>query len=144
MVALPDGDNYISSMNTTGAREGNQRERTVLVADDETGVRTILKFLLTRNGFHVYSASDGNEAVEIFRAHPNEIGIVLLDVQMPVMNGPCALGKIRAIAPDVQAVITSGMLREEVMREFEMLPPWTFLAKPFVFNEVDQIFPKAA
>lgn len=120
------------------------RQRTVLLADDETGVRTILNYLLTRNGFRVFSAVNGDEALEIFKAHSREIGIVLLDVQMPVLSGPGALDQIRAIAPDVRAVMTSGMPREQIMHQFAMTPPWTFLPKPFAFNDVELLFPKAA
>lgn len=118
------------------------RERTVLLADDELGVRAILTYFLKRNGFRVLVATDGSEAVELFKAHSREIGTVLLDVQMPILNGPSALDQIRVIAPDVRAVFTSGLLKMEIQKSFPIPPPWTFLPKPFNSVELESIFPR--
>ena len=120
------------------------RQHTVLVADDEIGIRTILTVMLRRNGFHVLTAENGSEALALFKEHSQEIGIVLFDVQMPLLSGPAALDQIRRIAPDVRAILTSGLLKDELMERYPVEPPWTFLAKPFAFCDVDELFPKAA
>ena len=120
------------------------RQHTVLVADDEIGIRTILTVMLRRNGFHVLTAENGSEALALFKEHSQEIGIVLFDVQMPLLSGPAALDQIRKIAPDVRAILTSGLLKQEFMERYPVEPPWTFLAKPFAFCDVDDLFPKAA
>lgn len=120
------------------------RQHTVLLADDEIGIRTILTFMLRRNGFQVLIAENGDEALTIFKEHSQEIGTVLFDVQMPLLSGPAALDQIRRIAPDVRAILTSGLLKDELMERYPVEPPWTFLAKPFAFCDVDELFPKAA
>lgn len=120
------------------------RQHTVLLADDDVGIRTILTFMLRRNGFQVLVAENGGEALSIFKEHPQTIGIVLFDVQMPLLTGPAALDEIRRITPDVRAVLTSGLLKDELMERYPVEPPWTFLAKPFAFCDVEELFPKAA
>lgn len=120
------------------------RQHTVLLADDEIGIRSILTVMLRRNGFHVLTAENGDEALAVFKAHSQEIGIVLFDVQMPLLSGPAALDQIRRIAPDVRAILTSGLLRQELVERYPIEPPWAFLAKPFAFREVDALFPAAA
>jgi DNA-binding NtrC family response regulator len=100
--------------------------------------------MLQRNGFRVLVAKDGEEAVEIFKANPREIGTVLLDVQMPRRTGPDAVKIIRSIQPDVRVVISSGMLKSELMRQFPLEAPWTFLEKPFSYTSVSSVFPQPA
>ena len=59
----------------------------VLVVDDERVVRDMVQNMLKWLGYEVAGAGDGSEAVEIFRAHKEEISIILLDLSMPGMNG---------------------------------------------------------
>jgi two-component system, cell cycle sensor histidine kinase and response regulator CckA len=118
------------------------RTRTVLIADDEIGIRALLTVILQRNGFQVLSARDGEEAVEIFKARPREIGTVLLDVQMPRRNGPDAAKIIRDIQPDVRIIMSSGMLKSELQSRYGVEAPWTFLAKPFSYDSVSSVFPQ--
>lgn len=120
------------------------RKRTVLLADDETGIRALLTVMLQKNGFRVLVARDGEEAVDIFKANPREIGTVLLDVQMPRRTGPDAAKIIRGIQPDIRIVLSSGMLKSELMRQFPMEAPWTFLEKPFSYTSVSSVFPQSA
>ena len=60
---------------------------TILVVDDEEHVRAVSKKMLERGGFTVITASDGREAVELFRARADEFVLVLLDLMMPHLAG---------------------------------------------------------
>ena len=80
----------------------------VLVVDDETNVRTSTQLLLEDLGFEVIVACDGVEAVSVFRAQSSRIGAVLLDLTMPRMDGMETLRELRAIAPEIPVVLTSG------------------------------------
>ena len=60
---------------------------TILLVDDEPAIREIGKLVLGRLGYHVLTANDGAQAVEIFRSRHEEIGLVILDMSMPVMGG---------------------------------------------------------
>lgn len=80
----------------------------VLVVDDETQVRQVTQLLLRDFGFEVLVASDGVEAIEIFRVQASHIDAVLLDRTMPRMDGAETLGELRQIDPSVPIVMTNG------------------------------------
>jgi CheY-like chemotaxis protein len=107
------------------------QQRTVLVVDDETAVRTVTVRMVERLGYQTMEASDGQVGVDTFKAHADSIICVLLDVTMPVMSGAQALQAIRAIRPDVPVVLMSGYTNEETSARFELLRPNCFLHKPF-------------
>jgi CheY-like chemotaxis protein len=89
-------------------REGSaERRRRVYIVDDEEMVRTVAAELLRHLGYDVELASSGEEAVAHIEsgARPD---CVLLDVVMPGIGGAEALRRIRAIAPEVKVVISSG------------------------------------
>lgn len=80
----------------------------VLVVDDEDNVRRSTELLLRGLGFEVLGARDGAEAIQVFKAESGRIDAVLLDLTMPKMNGIEALQVLRAIAPGVPVILTSG------------------------------------
>jgi CheY-like chemotaxis protein len=84
------------------------RGETVLVADDQEAVRGLVRTVLERCGFRVLLARDGAEAVEVFRREQGRIRVVVLDRTMPQLSGPEALRALRAIAPAVGVIMTSG------------------------------------
>jgi CheY-like chemotaxis protein len=73
----------------------------ILLAEDEETLRRTLGRRLRGEGFVVWLAADGREAVELFRAHRGEIQAALLDVHMPELNGVEALKALRRIDPDL-------------------------------------------
>ena len=81
---------------------------TVLLAEDEELLRTMIVRVLGRHGLRVLAAVDGVQAVALFREHVEEIDIVVLDVRMPRLEGPQALAQIRVLRPGIPAVLTSG------------------------------------
>jgi CheY-like chemotaxis protein len=80
----------------------------VLLVDDEPGVLGMLDFALRMHAFTVYSAKDGEAGVRAFRRHQATVDVILLDVQMPRMDGPQTLTAIRQIDPEVPCVFMSG------------------------------------
>lgn len=81
----------------------------VLVVDDEEGIRQMARRTLERHGYRVTLACNGAEAVDIFARHPGEIGVVVTDMSMPVMDGATAIGHLRELDPDVRIVASSGL-----------------------------------
>lgn len=90
---------------TVGAAPGTG---TVLLAEDEQDVRSVVRAMLESLGYSVVEAGDGWEAVEQFRQHQYDIDLVLMDMVMPRLSGEGALEEIRRIAPGVPAVLISG------------------------------------
>ena len=81
---------------------------TVLVAEDEPGVRSPLAGVLEDAGYRVLVAANGEEAVERFRQNASNIAVVMLDVVMPRLGGPMAAQQIREIRADIPVVFVSG------------------------------------
>lgn len=103
---------------------------TILVAEDEPPVRTIVARILRRAGYSVLEARDGAQAVETFKEHQNNVALLLLDAVMPNMSGSDALTEIRRIAPNVPAVMSSGY-SDVLAANKELAPDTAFLGKPY-------------
>ena len=83
-------------------------EGTILVAEDEPGVRHLACRALERAGYRVLEAEDGEGALEVYRRHREEVDLLVLDLSMPRLDGLSALARIRAQAPQLPALIMSG------------------------------------
>jgi len=106
-------------------------EGTILVADDEPVVLSTADQLLRRAGYRTVLAADGNVAVSLFCANPQGFAAVLLDLTMPGLDGAEALRKIRAINPDVRALLMSGYSEQDVLARVRDQGPVPVLRKPF-------------
>jgi CheY-like chemotaxis protein len=111
----------------------------ILVADDEEMVRSVAGEMLKRIGWQVLTAADGHDAVETFRAHQDRIGLVMLDLSMPGMNGWEALAEIRSIRPDIPAILASGYDEAHAMSGDHTELPHAFLKKPYTRNELSAV-----
>lgn len=116
---------------------------TALVADDEEAIRAITTALLERAGFTVVTAADGMESLEIFTQHEENITLLLMDLNMPRMDGQEAVLRIRHINPTVPVLFMSGYPREQVMKKFEGQSRVDFIKKPFkaddLINQIRQV-----
>jgi CheY-like chemotaxis protein len=81
---------------------------TILVAEDDESLRSLAVKVLTREGYAVRAARDGQEAVEIIQRDGREIRLVLLDDVMPRMGGRAALVRIREVSPGLPVILCSG------------------------------------
>lgn len=113
-----------------------QHEETILIVDDEEAVRAVGKQMVERMGFTALMASDGREAVELFREHCREIGCVLLDLTMPHMDGEEAFHEMRRIQPDAKIIICSGYSIRDATRRFSGMGLAGFLQKPYVMADL--------
>ena len=102
---------------------------TILVAEDEEGVRQLAVETLRRRGYHVLEASSGEEALRIARAFDGTIHLLISDVVMPGMKGPELADRLRALRPGLKVLLMSGYAADVVtptdLREA------TLLSKPF-------------
>jgi CheY-like chemotaxis protein len=106
----------------------------VLLVDDEKNVRVSTQLLLRQLGFDVIVASDGIEAVEVFRAQSGRIGAVLLDLTMPRLDGIQTLRELRRIDPNIPVVLTSGY-GSDVGPAPDALPD-AVLPKPYTVDQL--------
>lgn len=84
----------------------------ILLVDDDESVRASLVALLRARGAEVTAAADGQAAIDLFHEQADAIDAVVLDQNMPAMNGTSVLRELRAIRPDIKVVISSGGLVE--------------------------------
>lgn len=122
---------------TTDGGEQHPPTGTVLVVDDEPGVRQIVGLLLRRRGHEVLEADDGEAAVQAVRQAGSSIDAVLLDVMMPRMTGHEALSAIRELQPEMPVVFFSGYDRAEVSGHLQTATTHTaFVPKPFANEQL--------
>ncbi len=111
----------------------------ILIADDEPNVLLMLAAVLTKFGYNVIKATDGEEAVSLFAEHAEEVRMVILDVIMPNMIGPVAARKIREIRPSVPLAFCTGYSQEEMRDELKNVGNFNLLSKPFQTEELGRL-----
>ena len=109
---------------------------TLLIADDEPPVRNLCKHMLEYMGYNLCLACDGQEAVEIFKLHKKTLKCVILDLNMPKLDGMSAFSELRKLQPDVKIILMSGYHEDEVVRKYSDKRFSGFLRKPFNINQL--------
>lgn len=112
-------------MQTTG--------HTILIVDDNEAIRRVTRSALERVGYEILDAEDGESAVALFRDVHGSIGLVLLDLSMPGIDGVETLRRLRRVRPDVRVLMMSGYDEPVSVAGFEGL---AFLQKPFLPGEL--------
>jgi len=107
-------------------------EGTVLVVDDEEGVRNVAAGLLGSMGFDVLTAGDGLQALDCYRECPVPIRAVLMDLTMPHLDGVETFRELRRLDPACRVVLTSGYNQQEASQEFIGKGLAAFVQKPFL------------
>ena len=125
-------------------RHGNNElwgSGTVLLVEDEPMVRTVAERALTRHGYTVITADNGEEALEIL-ARGEEFALLISDVVMPGMDGPAMVQRARETRPDLPILFMSGYAEEQLRKSID-LDKVAFLAKPFSVQELAEAARKA-
>lgn len=108
----------------------SQPGRTLLLAEDEPGVRKVAARILRGAGYFVLEAADGQQALEVAAGYPGSIHALVTDVVMPKLSGPDLARKLLEFRPDTVVLFTSGHLDASVDGE-ELPVGAAFLPKPF-------------
>jgi DNA-binding NtrC family response regulator len=123
-------------MNTVEVAAGSQTvgaESAILVIDDDFDIREALTdifgFLLPE--MSVRTAANGHEGVQLFQKDWQSISLIMLDMNMPVMNGEQTYEKLQQIAPDVRVIVSSSLSEAEARLRFKEQALPTFLRKPY-------------
>ena len=107
---------------------------TVLLVEDEAMVRTVAERALTRQGYTVVTANNGEEALDVIaRAEP--IHLLISDVVMPVMDGPTMAREARKSRPELPILFMSGYAEEQLRKSID-IDNMAFLPKPFSVQEL--------
>jgi two-component system, cell cycle sensor histidine kinase and response regulator CckA len=108
---------------------------TILLVEDEEGLRALNARGLASRGYTVLEASNGVEAIEAFDKH-GHVDLVVSDVVMPEMDGPTLLKELRRRDPNVKIVFVSGYAEEAFSKNLPSQEQYAFLAKPFTLKQL--------
>src|SRR5512140_822679 len=109
---------------------------TILLVDDEETLIALGARMLEYLGYTVLTASDGMEAVDLYRERGKEIDLVRRDLTVPQMAGEEAFGELRGLDPDVRVVLASGYSHEDVASRFAGKGIDGVLQKPYTLGKL--------
>ena len=122
------------------ARKSHEkRTPTILVVDDEQGLRLMLAEILEERNYKVITASNGIEALQKFQTHRDEISMVISDLGMPLMGGEEVFKKLKEIDPQVKMVFVTGYLEENTKNSALRYGVKSIIQKPFHIEEIAAI-----
>ena len=113
------------------AARAHRGHETILVVEDEAGVRELVAEMLRQYGYNVLKAASPLEALELSKQHDGPIQMLLTDVVMPQMSGRQLAGQLLPQRPEMRALYLSGYTENTVVRQGVLEPGVEFLAKPF-------------
>lgn len=115
----------------------------ILIVDDEEVIRATGKYMLEEMGYEVVLAENGQKAVAFFRNTQDPVDLVIMDMNMPVMNGKEAIAEIRKLDQDCSIIIASGFSRRDQLADLEQYNLIGFLRKPYRANELSSLLATA-
>jgi two-component system cell cycle sensor histidine kinase/response regulator CckA len=104
---------------------------TILVVEDEDGVRLLILSVLKRAGYKVLEARGGNEALSLCESHQGSIHLVLTDTVMPQMSGRELISRLTGFRPESKYLFMSGYTDKAIVQHGAFDPQTPFLQKPF-------------
>jgi two-component system cell cycle sensor histidine kinase/response regulator CckA len=107
---------------------------TILLVEDEEGLRSLNARGLRSRGYTVVEASNGIEAMEMLEEQNGAVDLVVSDVVMPEMDGPTLLKEMRARNPNLKIIFVSGYAEEAFEKSLPENEQFAFLAKPFALS----------
>ena len=118
-------------------------QRSILVADDEASMRDLLRLLLESEGYRVFTAVNGREALDIFAQHQDEISLIIQDLKMPEMEGTTLLRHFKEKAPDVPVVIITAFSTWDNAVDAMRLGAYDYIRKPFDTDSIRLVVSRA-
>jgi PAS domain S-box-containing protein len=117
----------------SSAAEGTE---TILLVEDEPGLRALARRILERQGYSVLASANGREALEAASTHGAPLHLVLTDVVMPEMNGRAMVERLRAERPELAVVYMSGYTDDDAVLRGALEPEASYIQKPFAPAEL--------
>jgi PAS domain S-box-containing protein len=105
--------------------------QTILVVDDEIGIRVVAEAVLIKHGYKVLVAEDGPAALALLAQHAGEIHIMLTDMVMPFMDGTTLVRTVRKMEPDIKVILSTGRDEDSRSAEAVLLKVNGCLTKPY-------------
>jgi len=113
----------------------------ILVVDDEESIREFFQIMLKREGYEVFTASNGREGFDYLKKNP--VDLVISDIQMPEMSGLELLSKVKEFDPEMVVVMITAFGSTEIAVEAMKRGAYDYVQKPFKIDEVKIIIRQA-
>jgi len=113
-----------------------QGSETILIVDDEQAIRGVASAILTRYGYKVLEAANGDQARVVFNQHGHKIALLLTDVIMPPPSGPDLAAELLGRNPALKVIYMSGFGTDPLVRDRVFGEGHELLAKPFTINDL--------
>lgn len=136
IVMLPISEAVHTNSPLVSALANDGCDKTVLFADDEIDIRLVTVLTLEDKGYRVLVAEDGQQAIDLFNQHKEDVSVVLLDIKMPVKDGIQAAREIRQLSPTMPIVLASGNPDISGRLSPQEMASLRFLAKPYRSSEI--------
>jgi two-component system, cell cycle sensor histidine kinase and response regulator CckA len=130
-IYLPRVDEHAAAQRANAPPPLERGAETILVVEDEAGVRTLIRAILENNGYRVLEAQRGGEALEILGGSPEPVNLMITDVVMPEMSGSELAVHAAAVAPGMKVLFISGYTDEAIVNHGVLDADIPFLQKPF-------------
>jgi len=138
-IYLPAGNGAAEPSQPKSNEQIPKGTETILLAEDNEGLREAAQEMLQTLGYRVILATNGAEATEFFKANSGKIDMAVLDVVMPDLSGPAAYSQMSAIQPDLRVVFTTGYTPETVSLNSTLEKGVPILQKPYSMKSLAQI-----
>lgn len=109
---------------------------TILVVEDEAGIRALVRKILRRQGYVVLEASNGDDALKICAGHKGKIDLLVTDVMMPRMSGRELADRLIALRPELRILYVSGYTDDAMLSSGSFPSGTAFLQKPFTLGSL--------
>jgi two-component system cell cycle sensor histidine kinase/response regulator CckA len=124
-------------MVTKDAAGSDRRQaETILLADDEPGIRRSMQRALEMKGYTVLTAGDGEDALAMFRAHRDEVDLLISDLAMPRLSGRELVQTLRAEGEKVRVLFSSGHADDAMNGTADLPDGVAFLQKPWTLEDL--------
>ncbi len=109
---------------------------TILVVEDEAGIRALVRKILRRQGYEVLEAANGQDALALCREHGQRIELLITDLLMPQMGGRELVERLQTQGHDMKVLYVSGYTDDNTVYSGELPPGTAFLQKPFTLGSL--------
>ncbi|MBN8615935.1 MAG: PAS domain S-box protein [Deltaproteobacteria bacterium] len=130
-IYLPAVQEDLSVRRATDPRVAPRGTETILLVEDDEGVRSMALMGLRMHGYNVLTATDGQDALRVARAHRGPLDLILTDVVMPNLSGPALIEQLKEELPRTKVLFMSGYTDDAVVRHGLLEANVAFIQKPY-------------
>lgn len=130
-VYLPAAEGHAPPPRQIAEVQLQRGTETILIGEDNDDVREATRLILENLGYKIFAARNGSEAVELFSEVQSSVDLVLIDIAMPVLNGPEAAARMSAIRPGIPFIFVTGYAASTSLRLLHSIEKSAILQKPF-------------